>query len=78
VCAAAARVLAPGGLFGFTVETHEGEGAIVGAKMRYAHSADFVRGAVADAGLTLHELTRASSRTENRLPVPGLLVIAER
>ena len=42
VCAAVARVLAPGGLFGFTVETHEGEGAIVGPKMRYAHSADFV------------------------------------
>jgi predicted TPR repeat methyltransferase len=78
VCAATADVLAPGGLFGFTVETHEGEGAIVGAKMRYAHSAEFVRGAIADAGLTLVELARASSRTENRAPVPGLLVIARR
>ena len=29
VCAAVARVLAPDGLFGFTVETHEGEGVIV-------------------------------------------------
>ena len=55
-----------------------GEGAIVGAKMRYAHSADFVRGAIAQAGLTLIELTRASSRTENRVPVPGLLVLARR
>ena len=71
-----ARVLAPGGLFGFTVETHDGEGAIVGAKMRYAHSADFVRGAIVEAGLALVELTRASSRTENRVPVPGLLVLA--
>ena len=53
-----ARVLAPGGLFGFTVETHDGEGAIVGPKMRYAHSADFVRGAIAEAGLTLVELTQ--------------------
>jgi predicted TPR repeat methyltransferase len=78
VCATTADVLAPGGLFGFTVETHEGEGAIVGAKMRYAHGAEFVRGAIADAGLTLVELTRASSRTENRAPVPGLLVIARR
>ncbi len=78
VCAGVARVLAPGGLFGFTVETHEGEGAIVGAKMRYAHSADFVSGAIADAGLTLREMTRASSRTENRLPVPGLLAVAGR
>ena len=55
-CAAVARVLAPGGLFGFTVETHDGEGAIVGAKMRYAHGADFVRDAIAQAGLTLIEL----------------------
>ena len=76
VCAAVARVLAPGGLFGFTVETHDGEGAIVGPKMRYAHSADFVRDAIEQAGLTLIELTHASSRTENRVPVPGLLVLA--
>ena len=78
VCAAVACVLGEGGLFGLTVETHVGEGAIVGPKMRYAHSADFVRDAIAGAGLTLVELTRASSRTENRVPVPGLLVIARR
>ena len=75
---AIARVLAPGGLFAFTVETHDGEGAIVGAKMRYAHSADFVRGALADAGLKLLDLKAASTRTENRIPVPGLLVVAQR
>jgi predicted TPR repeat methyltransferase len=78
VCAAVARALSDGGLFAFTVETHEGEGAIVGPKMRYAHSADFVRGALTQAGLTLVELTRAASRTENRVPVPGLLVLARR
>jgi predicted TPR repeat methyltransferase len=78
VCAAAARVIQPGGLFGLTVETHDGEGAIVGTKMRYAHSETFVRDAIADAGLTLLDLTRASSRTENRVPVSGLLVVAQR
>ena len=78
VCAAVAQVLAPGGLFGFTVETHEGEGAVVGAKLRYAHGAGFVRAALADAGLALRTMTPASSRTENRVPVPGLLVVAER
>jgi predicted TPR repeat methyltransferase len=77
-CAAVARVLSDGGLFGFTVETHDGEGAIVGAKMRYAHSTDFVRSAIGEAGLTLVELARASSRTENRVPVPGLVVLARR
>lgn len=78
MAAAVSRVLAPGGIFGFTVETHGGEGAIVGAKMRYAHSADFMRGAIADAGLTLLDLKAASTRTENRIPVPGLLVLAQR
>ncbi len=77
-CRAVAEVLSVGGLFGFTVETHDGQGAIVGAKMRYAHSDNFVRAAIADAGLTLLELTRASSRTENRVPVPGLLTVARR
>jgi predicted TPR repeat methyltransferase len=76
VCAAVKRVLAPDGLFGFTVETHDGDGAIVGTKMRYAHGEGFIRDALRDAGLTLVELTRASSRTENRVPVPGLLVVA--
>lgn len=77
VCAAVARLLAPDGLFGFTVETHEGEGAIVGEKLRYAHGAAFVRAAIADAGLTLRQMTPVSTRTENRLPVPGLLVVAQ-
>jgi len=78
VCSAVGRVLSEGGLFGFTVETHDGEGAIVGPKMRYAHSADYVRGAIGEAGLTLIELTRASSRAENRVAVPGLLLLARR
>ena len=77
VCAAVARVLAPGGLFGFTVETHDGRGRNRRAqRRRYAHSADFVSGAIAEAGLTLMTLARASSRTENGVPVPGLLAVA--
>ena len=31
------RVLAPGGLLAFTVETHEGSGVILGEGLRYAH-----------------------------------------
>ena len=76
VCAAVKRVLSTGGLFAFTVETHDGDGAIVGTKMRYAQGEAFIRDALGDAGLTLVELAHASSRTENRMPVPGLLVVA--
>ena len=38
-----ARVLAPGGLFAFTLETHRGEGVILGEGLRYAHSAASAR-----------------------------------
>jgi predicted TPR repeat methyltransferase len=78
VCDAVARVLAPNGLFGFTVETHAGGGAIVGAKMRYQHAPEFVRGAITDAGMIIRRLDAVSTRNENRVPVPGLLVIAGR
>jgi predicted TPR repeat methyltransferase len=78
VCAAVARVLNDGGLFGFTVETHAAEGAIVGPKMRYAHGERFVRDTIAESGLTLVDLSRVSTRNENRAPVPGLLVVARK
>ncbi len=76
VLSAAARVLAPGGLIAFTVETHAGDDVILGEKLRYAHGAAHVRAAVAGAGLTLLSLTAASTRTEGGGAVPGLVVVA--
>jgi predicted TPR repeat methyltransferase len=78
VAAAAARVLAPGGFFAFTVETHPGDGVVLGASLRYAHSADHVRAALASAGLELLGLDAAATRTEKGLPVPGLVVVARK
>jgi predicted TPR repeat methyltransferase len=76
VMAATARVLAPGGLFAFTVETHAGDDVILGEKLRYAHGAAHVRAAVAGAGLRLLTLTEASTRSEAGVPVPGLVAVA--
>jgi len=76
VMGAAARVLAPGGLLAFTVETHAGDDVILGEKLRYAHGAAHVRAAAAAAGLRLLELTAASTRGEAGAPVPGLVVVA--
>jgi predicted TPR repeat methyltransferase len=70
------RVLAPGGLLAFTVETHGGDGVIIGAGLRYAHGADHVRERIEAAGLTLVHLEEASSRTEDHVPVRGLVVVA--
>ena len=71
-----ARVLAPGGLLSFTVETHDGDGVIIGAGLRYAHGAEYIRGRIEAAGLTLIQLEAASSRTENDVPVRGLVAVA--
>jgi predicted TPR repeat methyltransferase len=71
-----ARALQSGGLFAFTVESHAGEGVVLGEGLRYAYSADCVRALVADADLTLELLQPASSRTESGVQVPGLVVVA--
>jgi predicted TPR repeat methyltransferase len=75
---AVAGVLAPGGFFAFTTETHAGEGVVLQQTLRYAHGADHVRRALTDAGFRLLALEAVSTRTENGTPVPGLLAIATR
>ncbi|CCD91352.1 conserved hypothetical protein [Bradyrhizobium sp. ORS 375] len=78
VIAEAHRVLMPGGLLAFTVETHDGDGVIMGKGLRYAHGAEYVRGIIASAGLQLKHLEPASPRTEDQAPVRGLAVVAAR
>lgn len=78
VLAEAKRVLASGGVLAFTVETHDGSGIVLGGGLRYAHSAEYVRNAIAKAGLKLLTLEPASPRNENSEPVRGLVVVAEK
>lgn len=74
----AKRVLVSGGLLAFTLETHDGSGVVLGGGLRYAHSAEYARGVIAKAGLTLLTLEPASPRNENNEPVRGLVVVAEK
>ncbi|HWX58564.1 MAG TPA: SAM-dependent methyltransferase, partial [Bradyrhizobium sp.] len=76
VLAQAKRVRAPTGLVAFTLETHDGSGVIIGAGLRYAHAATHVRDVVEAAGLALAHLEAASPRTEDNVPVRGLVVFA--
>ena len=78
VCLEVARVLEPGGLFAFTLETHDGGGLSLGDKLRYQHGVDHVRAVLTAACLVPIELAPVSTRTEGGVPVPGLLVIARR
>ncbi len=70
--------LSPGGLFAFTVETHDGDGVELGEKLRYRHGAAHVRTAVSSAPLQLLELAPVATRIESGGIVPGLLAVAMR
>jgi len=70
------RVLVTGGLLAFTVETHPGEGVLLGEGLRYAHGAPYVRAAIEAAGLDLSLLEDRSARNEDNAPVPGLVAVA--
>ena len=76
VLGAAAPALTPGGLIVFSAETHRGKGVILRDTLRYAHAEDYVRAALASAGLQLVSLDSAAARSEKGVPVPGLVVVA--
>ena len=66
----------PGGLLAFTVETHRGDGVMIGEGLRYAHGAAYVRAQVEAAGLTMSHCDDLSARNEDNVPAPGLVVVA--
>ena len=78
VLAESTRVLATGGLLAFTTETHAGEGVFLGEGLRYAHATAHVSESVESAGLTLSLLENRSARTEDNVPVPGLVAVASK
>jgi predicted TPR repeat methyltransferase len=78
VARAVARRLQPDGLFAFTVETHDGDGFMLGPALRYAHGPSHVRAALEGAGLAIGHFEPACCRTERGVPVEGLVVVARR
>jgi predicted TPR repeat methyltransferase len=74
---AVARVLAPGCVFAFTVETHAGDGVQLLPTLRYAAGESYVRRTLQGAGLALASLSAAAVRSEKGVPVDSLVVVAE-
>lgn len=72
---AAAKKLSASGLVAFTVETHDGEGAILRDTLRFAHGEPHLRAAAEDAGLEVLQLEKVSTRREKDIPVEGLLAV---
>lgn len=77
--ASVAEALAPGGLFAFSVETHDRpQGYVLRACRRYAHSRAYVVATREAAGLRPLALEHAGIRMELGASVAGLLVVAGR
>lgn len=75
----AARVLVPGGLFAFTVQSQDGPAPfILNHDLRYAHSRGGIEDWTAAAGLRLRHLGDAWARLDRGAPVPGLVAVIER
>jgi predicted TPR repeat methyltransferase len=71
-----AQVLEPGGLLAFSVETHTGDGVVVGDKLRYAHGMTHVTDAIRSASLRPLLIENASTRNDGGVAVPGLVIVA--
>jgi predicted TPR repeat methyltransferase len=78
VFAEVARALGRGGLFGFTVQSHEGRGVLLGEDMRYAHAKLHVHELAAEAGLRLVLSEEVSTREDRGRPVPGRIFVLAR
>ena len=74
----ASRVLASGGLLAVTLERHDGDGFIMGQGRRYAHSASYVRASIEAVGLVVLRLEQHSTRHDGGVPVPSLVIVAEK
>jgi predicted TPR repeat methyltransferase len=77
IVASVAKVLASGGLFAFTVETHGGDGVKLLPTLRYAHGEKYLRDALGAAALAPVHLGKAAVRSEKGVPVDSLVVVAQ-
>ena len=78
VFAAVARVLAPGGVFAFTVEHEESASPyVLRRSLRYAHSEAGLRALAAAHGLVVRQARALMLREEQRQPVAGLVLVLQ-
>lgn len=76
VLAVAFMALAPGGLFGFSLELHDGAGTLLQRRqLRYAHNHDEALADCRAAGFEVVIADRMGIRRERDLPVDGLVVL---
>ncbi|HEX4409449.1 MAG TPA: methyltransferase [Xanthobacteraceae bacterium] len=77
VIAGIARILAPGGVLAFTVETHPGDGVLLLPTLRFAYGEAYLLAVLIQVGFDVLELSQAAVRTEKGVPVSGLVAVAQ-
>jgi len=71
--------LRPGGVFAFSIEAHDGEGAAqLQSSLRIAHGPEAVRAELESAGFRVLERRDMTIRLDRGLPVCGCLFVAQR
>jgi predicted TPR repeat methyltransferase len=70
------KILAPGGMLAFTVETHAEDGIKLLPTQRFAHGESYLRQRLNAARLAVQHLARTSVRSEKGDPVDGLVAVA--
>lgn len=79
IAATVATLLAPGGMFAFTVEHHHGpEDVMLRPSRRYAHSPAYLRAVLAGAGFEMVSFETAPIRQDRGEPIEGVVVVARR
>jgi predicted TPR repeat methyltransferase len=78
VFAQSGRVLKRGGVLAFSVQSHAGDGVIVGDDRRFAHAESWLRQRLDEAKLSVIAVEPASTRQDRGVAVPGLLVVAQK
>lgn len=76
VFAAVRRVLAPDGLFGFTVESKPGDDVIMGEKLRYVHGDGYVRATLEQSALAPRYFEGRVLRTDGPYLIGGIVTVA--
>lgn len=79
VLAATFAALAPGGLFGFSLELHNGTGTLLQRRqLRYAHNAEEALAECRAAGFEIVASERMGLRHERDVPVDGLVIVVRK
>jgi predicted TPR repeat methyltransferase len=72
VFAGVARVMEPGGVFCFSVESAEGQEMVLRDSLRYAHSRPYIEKLATQFGFGVSTVSQHPIREDQRVPVPGL------